>query len=89
MKDCGDAQVGQGTAVEVVAAAAATVARRPPPILAGTLTPEVYSRVEGFYSGVAEIFERWVRRCVSPHTRRSYRDGVMSFVRYLGLVWPS
>ncbi len=90
MNDFDTPQAGQGTAVEVLGAAVAgTLARRPPPILAGALTPEVHSRVEGFYSGVAEIFERWVRRCVSPHTRRSYRDGVMSFVRYLGLVWPS
>jgi hypothetical protein len=60
-----------------------------PPVLAGALTPEVRRRVEDFYSAVAEIFERWVRRCRSEHTRRSYRDGVMSFVRYLGLAWPA
>jgi site-specific recombinase XerD len=60
-----------------------------PPVLAGALTPEVRRRVEDFYSAVAEIFERWVRRCRSEHTRRSYRDGVMSFVRYLGLTWPA
>jgi hypothetical protein len=23
-----------------------------------------------------------------PHTRRSYRDGVLSFVRHRGIVWP-
>lgn len=61
----------------------------PPPILAGSFTPEVQQRVEGFYSAVAEIFERWVRRCRSEHTRRSYRDGVMAFTRYLGLAWPA
>lgn len=60
-----------------------------PPVLAGSLTPEVRQRVEQFYSAVAEIFERWVNRCRSEHTRRSYRDGVMAFIRYLGLVWPS
>ncbi len=59
-----------------------------PPVLAGSLTPEIRSRVEQFYSGVAELFERWVHRPKSVHTRRSYRDGVLSFVRYRGLVWP-
>lgn len=59
-----------------------------PPVLAGTLTPEVHSRVESFYESVPAIFERWVRRCKSEHTRRSYRDGVFSFVRYLGIRWP-
>ena len=89
MKEADSIQAGQGTAVTQAAPASAPLMRRSPPILAGTLTPEVHSRVEGFYTSVAEIFERWVRRCASPHTRRSYRDGVMSFVRYLGLVWPS
>jgi site-specific recombinase XerD len=60
-----------------------------PPVLAGALTPEVRSRVDSFYSAVAEIFERWVRRCRSEHTRRSYREGVMSFVRFAGLAWPA
>jgi len=60
-----------------------------PPVLAGSLTGEVRQRVEEFYRGVAGIFERWVNRCRSEHTRRSYRDGVMSFVRYLGLSWPA
>jgi len=73
---------GQGSA-------AAAPARRAPPILAGSLTPEVHARVENFYGSVAAIFDRWVRRCRSPHTQRSYRDGVMSFTRYLGLVWPA
>lgn len=59
-----------------------------PPVLAGTLTPEVGARVEGFYTAVPDIFERWVRRCRSEHTRRSYREGVLAFVRYLGLTWP-
>jgi site-specific recombinase XerD len=71
------------------AGAAAGLVRRPPPILAGNMTPEIRFRVESFYSGVAGIFERWVRRCRSIHTQRSYREGVLSFVRYLGLVWPA
>jgi site-specific recombinase XerD len=60
-----------------------------PPVLAGSLTPEVRQRVEHFYSAVAEILERWVRRCRSEHTRRSYREGVMLLVRYLGISWPA
>jgi len=59
-----------------------------PPVLAGSVTPEIRLRVEQFYSGVAELFERWVHRPKSVHTRRSYRDGVLSFVRHRGLVWP-
>jgi site-specific recombinase XerD len=60
-----------------------------PPVIAGSATPEIRQRVEGFYSCIAEIFERWVGRCRSEHTRRSYREGVMAFVRHLGLVWPA
>jgi site-specific recombinase XerD len=59
-----------------------------PPVLAGTATEETRTRVEQFYSAIDEIFERWVGRCRSEHTRRSYRGGVMSFVRFLGLAWP-
>lgn len=90
MNSLGYDPVEQGTSTELVAPIVeSTPARRLPPVLAGNLTPEVQARVEHFYSSVSDIFERWVRRCRSPHTRRSYRDGVMSFVRYLGLVWPS
>jgi hypothetical protein len=83
------------TAVEVRAAKAATVipaasgtALTLPPVLAGSLTPEIRSRVEHFYSSLYEIFERWVNRPKSVHTRRSYRDGVLSFVRHRGILWP-
>jgi integrase/recombinase XerC len=37
---------------------------------------------------VYEIFQRWVNRPKSLHTRRSYKDGVLSFVRYRGMLWP-
>ncbi len=47
------------------------------------------ARVESFYGAVPEILEAWVRRCRSEHTRRSYREGVMAFVRFLGLAWPA
>lgn len=59
-----------------------------PPILAGTATPQIAERVKNFYFSVAEIFERWIERRSSPHTRRAYRQDVMAFVRHLGIVWP-
>ena len=59
-----------------------------PPVLAGRLTPEVQERVEGFYSSVAAIFETWVNRRKSEHTRRAYRSDVMAFVRFMGWTWP-
>jgi hypothetical protein len=59
-----------------------------PPVLLGSLTPQNRHRVEHFYSSVYEIFQRWVNRPKSFHTRRSYRDGVLSFVRHRGIVWP-
>jgi Phage integrase, N-terminal SAM-like domain len=59
-----------------------------PPVLAGSLTPAIRVRVEHFYSAVYDLFERWVNRPKSLHTRRSYRDGVLSFVRHRGIVWP-
>lgn len=59
-----------------------------PPVLAGALTPAIRTRVEAFYSALPDILERWVRRCRSEHTRRSYREGVLSFIRYIGISWP-
>ena len=59
-----------------------------PPILAGSMTPDVRKRVEQFFVSVASIFESWVSRRKSPHTQRAYREDVMSFVRFLGIVWP-
>jgi site-specific recombinase XerD len=59
-----------------------------PPVLAGHQTPEIRARAEGFYAGVAELFERWVARRPSPHTRRAYRRDVLSFVDFLGIGWP-
>lgn len=43
-----------------------------PPVLAGSLTPEVRGRVGDFYLSVAAIFEAWVGRRKSEHTRRAY-----------------
>jgi site-specific recombinase XerD len=59
-----------------------------PPLLRGTATPEVGARVEEFYRAIERLFESWVNRSQSFHTRRAYRDDVMSFVRFLGLAWP-
>ena len=59
-----------------------------PPLLEGTSTPDVQRRVEKFYQAIERIFESWVHRSESVHTRRAYRDDVMSFVRFLGLAWP-
>ena len=39
------------------------------------------ARSASFYASVAEVFERWVARRESKHTRRAYRQDVMAFVR--------
>ncbi len=59
-----------------------------PPILAGQFTPETQERVERFYFSVAAIFETWVKRRQSRHTRRAYREDIMAFVRFVGIKWP-
>ena len=59
-----------------------------PPVLAGRATPAVERQVGSFYASVAEVFERWVARRESKHTRRAYRQDVMAFVAALGLRWP-
>ena len=60
-----------------------------PPVLAGRATPEVAESVRRFYLSVAEIFEAWVQRRRSVHTRRAYRLDVLTFVRFLGQrCWP-
>jgi integrase/recombinase XerC len=59
-----------------------------PPILAGQSTPQMQERVERFYFSVAAIFETWVKRRQSRHTRRAYREDVMAFIRFVGISWP-
>jgi integrase/recombinase XerC len=59
-----------------------------PPVLLGRATPEVAAQVRGFYDAVAAIFERWVARRPSRHTRRAYRQDVMAFAEFMGLRWP-
>jgi site-specific recombinase XerD len=60
-----------------------------PPILAGKVTPEVEAQVRSFVFSVAAIYETWLGRRQSAHTRRAYDQDVMHFVRrYLKLDWP-
>src|SRR5450755_3655605 len=59
-----------------------------PPVLSGANTPEIERRVENFYASVASIFEAWVNRRKSEHTRRAYRGDVMAFVSFMGWRWP-
>jgi site-specific recombinase XerD len=59
-----------------------------PPVVSGTHTPEVERRVESFFHSVASIFEAWVNRRKSNHTRRAYRGDVMAFVEFRGWAWP-
>jgi site-specific recombinase XerD len=60
-----------------------------PPIVDGQRTPAVESRVQQFVFSVASIYETWLKRRVSVHTRRAYDQDVMHFVRrYLRLEWP-
>jgi site-specific recombinase XerD len=60
-----------------------------PPILHGQATPLVEAQVRKFVFSVAAIYESWLGRRTSPHTRRSYDQDVMNFFReYLRLLWP-
>lgn len=59
-----------------------------PPILAGQSTSAMEQTVGQFYQSIAEIFERWIARRESPHTRRNYRQDVMGFVGFLDIRWP-
>ena len=59
-----------------------------PPLLAGSLTPENRERVENFFFSIATIFEAWVGRRKSEHTRRAYRGDVMDFVRFMNALEP-
>ncbi len=58
-----------------------------PPVVAAAPADQ-RRRVEEFFGRLVELFESWVSRRASRHTRRAYRDDVMAFVRFLGLVWP-
>jgi site-specific recombinase XerD len=61
-----------------------------PPILHGQATKEVEEQVRRFMFSVAAIYETWLGRRTSAHTRRAYDQDVMHFVRgYLNLHWPA
>jgi hypothetical protein len=59
-----------------------------PPVLAGSMTSDVRERVGEFYNSIAAIFEAWVGRRKSGHTRRAYRGDVMAFAGFMGWHWP-
>ncbi|WP_165252982.1 tyrosine-type recombinase/integrase [Paludisphaera soli] len=59
-----------------------------PPVLLGRSTAAVERQVAGFYASVAEVFERWVARRESKHTRRAYRRDVMAFCEAAAIRWP-
>lgn len=60
-----------------------------PPILAGRETPAIRRQVYQFYASVAEIFESWINRHRSAHTRRAYRQDLLSFAKFLNIKWPT
>jgi site-specific recombinase XerD len=66
----------------------ALAAKALPPLLAGSGAPAQQARVVNFYGSLDAIFESWVKRRQSPHTRRAYREDVLAFIRFLGLRWP-
>jgi integrase/recombinase XerC len=59
-----------------------------PPVLHGSMTPAVAGRVSDFYGSIAALFDAWVNRRKSEHTRRAYRGDVMAFVQFMGWRWP-
>lgn len=65
-----------------------SIRRKLPPMLLNSATPENRKRVEDFFFSVAGIFEAWVNRRKSEHTRRAYRGDVMAFVQFMKWRWP-
>ena len=59
-----------------------------PQVIAGANTPEIARQVENFFHSLASIFEAWVNRRKSDHTRRTYRGDVMASVEFCRFVWP-
>lgn len=41
-----------------------------------------------FRHEIASLFEQWVGRQTSAHTKRAYRDDILTFFRFLGCDWP-
>src|SRR5262245_44061526 len=65
-----------------------SVQRSLPPVLIGSVTPESRKRADDFFFSVGSIFEAWVNRRKSEHTRRAYRGDVMAFVQFMKWRWP-
>ena len=59
-----------------------------PTVLAGHETPKIEKQVRAFYGSVHEMFEAWLARRTSSHTRRAYRNDVMHFIDFYGIDWP-
>lgn len=73
---------------ELIVPGAELAAERMPPILSGHATKVMERRVERFYFSVGAIFEAWVKKRLSPHTQRAYRQDVMALIEFLKLQWP-
>ena len=56
-----------------------------PPLLVDSDTLAKHSRVERFYFSVVGLFDAWLHRCCSAHTRRTYQATITHFVRLRGL----
>jgi hypothetical protein len=52
------------------------------------MTPAVAGRVSDFYGPVAGLFDAWVGRRKSEHTRRADRGDAMAFVAFMDWRWP-
>jgi site-specific recombinase XerD len=66
-----------------------SASRELPPLLLGKATPEVRQQVQSFCYSIAQLYDSWLNRRPSPHTRRAYDQDVMTFARgFLGLHWP-
>jgi len=61
---------------------------RLPPILSGNTTPDNVRRVKSFYLSVSKMFEMWLGRVRSPHTRRAYRKDILSMMDFVEIAWP-
>src|SRR4051794_20761376 len=72
----------------LVVAGAELYAGRMPPILSGHATSAMERRVERFYFSVGSVFDAWVKKQQSFHTRRAYEQDVNSLIYHLKLNWP-
>jgi site-specific recombinase XerD len=59
-----------------------------PPLVAGSETSQTESLLEQFYRSMPQMVEAWVNRRQSAHTRRAYREDLMTFARWLAIPWP-